>query len=100
MLWSTASNAFCKSMKIPQMKSLLFIVFSIFSINLVTACAVEMLFLKSKLFFYKTFWSFKNLISLLCMCFSIRDRTLSTYDGGPEDFYSGHEKFSAYIDGP
>ena len=37
-------NAFCKSTKTPQMEILLSIAFSIFSIRLITACAVEIFF--------------------------------------------------------
>ena len=51
MLWSTVSNAFCKSTKTPQTNFLLSIAFSIFSIRLITACAhvVEIFFWNPKL---------------------------------------------------
>ena len=53
------------------------IAFSIFSIRLITASAVEKLFWNPNCFLYRTFWLFKNPISLLCIRFSI---TLSRFD--------------------
>ena len=44
MIWSTVSNALCKSTKTPQTNILLSTAFAIFSIRLITACAVEKFF--------------------------------------------------------
>ena len=70
---------FLQVRKTPRTNILLSIAFSIFSIKLITECAVKILFWNPNCFLYRTFWSFKNPFNLLCTSFSV---ILSRFDSG------------------
>ena len=68
-LWSTLSNAFFQSINIPLMKDLLPIDFSNIFSNANYCLQCREMCLKSKLFLYRTNWSFKSSIAPLRISF-------------------------------